>query len=334
MKNIIKKYPLITFFVLAISFLWIIDIVTVGLLKQDDYTYVYIGAFGPALAAMLITSILNPGKVKPQKGKWLLVFIISLVIAGAVRWISRIWWNHDLSLSVLPGDALLVFITAFVIAGAFSQTKGIRAIISPLFNWRVSWKWYVFAIAFWPILNITGNLVASWLNVPVPAAHKLPDVPIYLAILVSFVWSCCFNGAQEEFGWRGFALPRLQQRFSPLIATIILGFFWGVFHWSGFFVGYRGASPMQFIMRLGDIAIAIPFTWLYNRIGGKSLLPLFLLHASVNATIDFIPRANLTVYTLLGVAGIIMVFTDKMWKRLPENKNICENQQDSICSSL
>ncbi|WP_190258876.1 CPBP family intramembrane glutamic endopeptidase [Pelotomaculum schinkii] len=74
------------------------------------------------------------------------------------------------------------------------------------------------------------------MGLALPAMPFKPEAPLYLTIPVSFIWAMFFNGSLgEEAGWRGFALPRLQQRFSPLVASLILGFFWGAFHWIFFF---------------------------------------------------------------------------------------------------
>jgi membrane protease YdiL (CAAX protease family) len=125
-----------------------------------------------------------------------------------------------------------------------------------------------------------------------------------------------FNGSLgEEAGWRGFALPRLQQRFSPLVASLILGFFWATFHCIYFFMNLRSESWYMFWIRLGDIPLAVLFTWLYNRTKGKSLLPVLLLHASMNATLDYLPRIKLTVYAVLRVVVLVVVFTDRMWRK-------------------
>ena len=318
--NFIRQHPLVMFFSMSLLFMWLIDYLMVGLLKQDDYTFTFIAAFSPALSAMFLMTVIHPGRVKSSPRSRMIAFFVALVVAGVVRWISRIWWEHDLSWSVLPGDVVLVLLTAFVASSAFSGRKGIRTLLKPMINWKVNWIWYVFAVFFWPALTLAGNLLAVLLNIPVPEAPKLPDAPILLVILVSFVWAIFFNGAmQEEAGWRGFALPRLQSRFSPLVASIILGLFWGAFHWGGFFIGYRQGGAGSFWIRLGDIAIAIAFTWLYNRLKGKSLLPFLLLHASMNATnTDFLPSTKITVYSLFGIVILVMIFKDRMWKRQPE----------------
>ncbi|MBA1335315.1 MAG: hypothetical protein HPY66_0937 [Firmicutes bacterium] len=90
----------------------------------------------------------------------------------------------------------------------------------------------------------------------------------------------------------------------------------------------------MFWIRLGDIPLAILFTWLYNRTEGKSLLPVLLMHASMNATNDYLPRTKLTVYALLvmlyllcftcyallGIVVLAVIFTDRMWRPKPTSE--------------
>lgn len=83
-----------------------------------------------------------------------------------------------------------------------------------------------------------------------------------------------FLGAQEEPGWRGFALPRLQERFSPLTATLVLGLIWGVWH-----VPLYG--PVGFVV---PFVLAFFYTWVFNRTG--STFMAILLHASFTPAQD------------------------------------------------
>ena len=59
-------------------------------------------------------------------------------------------------------------------------------------------------------------------------------VPVLLFQMVT-------TGLAEEPGWRDFALPRLQRRFSPIIAALILGPLWGVWHLPLFLTDWGGA---------------------------------------------------------------------------------------------
>ncbi|MGE5396076.1 MAG: lysostaphin resistance A-like protein [Chitinophagales bacterium] len=320
--NLIRRYPLIMFFTMSILCIWLIDIVMNDLLKMEVYTFLHIGSFGPALSAMLIMTVLNPGRAKAPSHTRIIAFIFFIICAGGLRWISRIWWEHDMSWTVIPGDIILVLLAAYVASSAFASSVGVHKLMRPVLNWKINWVWYTFALLLWPVLTFVSNVIAEFFSIPVPEGPIIPDVPILLAILVTFFWTIFFNGPlAEEPGWRGFALPRLQSRFNPLIASVILGFFWGAFHWSGLLIGYRGDFSWHslFIVTFGEIGLAIIFTWLYNRVKGKSLLPFILLHASMNSTNDYLPRTALIQYTLLTIIIIVMVFADRMWKRLPIN---------------
>jgi uncharacterized protein len=87
----------------------------------------------------------------------------------------------------------------------------------------------------------------------------------------------------EEPGWRGYALPRLQARWTALAASIVLGALWGLWHLPRLLAdGSPVASSLGWLL-LGIIPWAILYTWLYNGTGGSLLLPL-LLHAATSTT--------------------------------------------------
>jgi CAAX protease family protein len=107
----------------------------------------------------------------------------------------------------------------------------------------------------------------------------LPD----LGIAAWCLWFAT-SGSGEEIGWRGFLLPRLQQRHSPFVSSALLAIGWAGWHLPAFFyvpsyavIGLR-ILPGFF---LGILAGAIVLTWLYNRSGG-SVLAVVLWHASFN----------------------------------------------------
>src|SRR5947199_3415499 len=45
-----------------------------------------------------------------------------------------------------------------------------------------------------------------------------------------FIFILLFIGLGEEPGWRGFALPHLQARFSPFLASLVLALVWAIWH--------------------------------------------------------------------------------------------------------
>jgi membrane protease YdiL (CAAX protease family) len=120
----------------------------------------------------------------------------------------------------------------------------------------------------------------------------------------------------EEIGWRGFALPRLQQHYSALTATLILGVVWACWHLPAFFyrdtyvaMGFIGGFP---ILLLSIIAASIIFTWLYNSTQG-SLLIVILFHAlfdflSVSQAGGSNVAAIMSAGVMIGAVLIVILF--------------------------
>jgi uncharacterized protein len=108
--------------------------------------------------------------------------------------------------------------------------------------------------------------------------------------ILSFVFFMIVTGpVSEEFGWRGYVLPRLQTRHTALRAAIVVGLLWGAWHtgpdfWRLLFSGNVAAFLIPLTITLGTVPLSILFAWTFNQTGG-SLVPAMLFHASFNATV-------------------------------------------------
>jgi uncharacterized protein len=157
-----------------------------------------------------------------------------------------------------------------------------RAII----RWRVSAWAYIYALGL-PVLLAAGlNAVLMTLGHQVDWGLALQRVPAYL---LTFLLTAIIFGGQEEPGWRGYALGELERRHSPLIATLLLGLGWGIWH-----VPLYG--PAGFVVPL---VLAFFYTFLYNITG--SVLLCILLHAGLTAAQDhlLLTRDTFTVDIVL-----------------------------------
>ena len=91
----------------------------------------------------------------------------------------------------------------------------------------------------------------------------------------------------EEIGWRGFLLPRLQSRFTPVVTSVLIAAAWLVWHLPLFWMegaAQKGSSIGAFALTV--IAFSMLFTWVFNGSCG-SLWPVILFHTSIN-TVGFI----------------------------------------------
>jgi membrane protease YdiL (CAAX protease family) len=125
-------------------------------------------------------------------------------------------------------------------------------------------------------------------------------------------WLVSLTPFIEELGWRGYLLDRFQEKRSALMASLIIGLAWALWHLPLFFVGgtYQaslGIGTQAFwLFMLGVVPLSFVFTWVYNNTQ-RSILVAFLLHAMVNFTgelFDISPRAN-TISTLLWVIAAL-----------------------------
>jgi uncharacterized protein len=110
-------------------------------------------------------------------------------------------------------------------------------------------------------MNLPAALLAHWLLM---FTVFLPQAVLTI-LVVAFA---------EELGWRGFALPRLQQRYGPVLGTIILGTLHGLWHLPAFFTKLLG--PFSFSAYAGFLVAAIlgtfAYTWIFNHTKGSVLL--------------------------------------------------------------
>ena len=88
----------------------------------------------------------------------------------------------------------------------------------------------------------------------------------------------------EEVGWRGYALPALQARYCALLASLILGVLWALWHLPQFFNPDTLYSNLPFVLFLAYmVPFAVLITWVFNSVGGSVLMAI-LMHAVMNAS--------------------------------------------------
>jgi membrane protease YdiL (CAAX protease family) len=123
----------------------------------------------------------------------------------------------------------------------------------------------------------------------------------------------------EELGWRGYALDRLQLKWSALGASLILGSVWALWHLPLFFiegtyqhdsVGF--ATTGFWLFMTGALAASTVVTWLYNNTG-RSVFGIIIFHGWLNFTAEIIVVPDLIYYPLWFVlaGGIVLVWGRK-----------------------
>jgi len=89
----------------------------------------------------------------------------------------------------------------------------------------------------------------------------------------------------EEFGWRGFLLPRLQNAMPPWAACVVVGILWAIWHWPLFLVHWVSSPALVFgLIMIGmSLVMAVPFN-----ASGQSVIAAILMHSAFNASSRFL----------------------------------------------
>jgi len=145
-------------------------------------------------------------------------------------------------------------------------------------GWRRAWVGVIVA----PILIALGVVVIPSLFIAkTPVAELKWDAFSYYLLLV-FHWGSISGGPLgEEPGWRGYALSRMQARFSPLMGAGILGLLWALWHLPLFLVQGWTSSPVPvYVLILTALSVILAFC--YNISGGNVLVAV-IAHSAANS---------------------------------------------------
>ncbi len=209
-------------------------------------------------------------------------------------------WLHLLG---AYGPLLAAFITALVFEGA----DGARRLVVQMTRWRIGWMWWLVALGS-PLLLFAGAVLLSNLfGSPAGwnAFGRVDELPGLRGLAGWAVWMLTF-GLGEETGWRGFALPHLQRRFSACTATLILGLLWAAWHAPTFFYNYE-LSPLSVLaFTVSILSGALLLTWLYNSTGG-SVLATLVWHGTFNAATAGAEGAVAAIVTAAVILAVILI---------------------------
>lgn len=249
-------------------------------------------------------------------------FSVFFVLAYGISWL--LWaplWLPALGVQGLPTlpfphalGAIGPLAAAFIVSHAEQGEAGTRDLLQRMGLWRGQLRWVLVAL-----LAPLGVLVLALLGAALLGGETLvlTELPRYrefpsFSALGFLLYNIVSFGYGEEVGWRGFALPRLQSRYSPRIATGLLTVGWALWHLPLFLYrpGYTSMDVAGIVAWLFSLATgAILLTWLYNKSRG-SILVVALFHAAIDVvfTLDIASQVVVNITGGLITAWGLVVF--------------------------
>jgi membrane protease YdiL (CAAX protease family) len=322
LKERIKKYQLTTFFIFTYLFTWLFILPV--LLTGDQQLFgifALVGLFCPALVNIIISRIIDrtPSE-ETGKGKRF-TFLVAWIISTVVFTLNVTTTSEIESPFAIIIFSIIAILPALVFASAFSKFKAVSQSLISLVKPKGHYGYYLFALLMAPTIKLISVPVSNLLGFGVISEPDQSGGILQLIgiIVISFSYGFLFaGGVNEEVGWTGFALPRLQSLYSPFTASIILWFFWILWHIPMQMGGYWNPELDAFIRALiGTFFARFILTWLFNKTRG-GILPAMILHVSANVSFAVLPVTYVAMI-FEALLAIYFIFKSRMWKKLPDD---------------
>jgi len=160
-------------------------------------------------------------------------------------------------------------VAALLVTSWTQGREGVRRLLASLGAWRVPVRWYLFALGVPPAATAVSVLIAdgglqTLRHFDVGAS--LRGLPLAYALALPF------GPLGEELGWRGYALPRLLDRFDVWRATLVLGVLWTFWHIP--MMLFRPGASIPAFLEVSPETVAI---YLGQIVSGTAMMTLLFL---------------------------------------------------------
>lgn len=231
-------------------------------------------------------------------------YFMTLVFTGALLLPHLIWpdaGNYSISFTQfgpLFATLLLLRLTRDDVAA--------RTIKNGLRFHSCNVLWYILS-ALIPIV-LTGISALVLNTLPKNEYHAWNGTPLLYVLNIAAMF---LGSIGEELGWRGYLLPMLSKKYTPLAGSVLVGLLWGGWH-----LNYAGDMAFWLLFIVTTIELSIILTFLLHRTKGN-IWAAIIFHTVFNlANRVFVwERFNtellLIEIVLFGLACVVVLALDR-----------------------
>lgn len=246
----------------------------------------------------------------PGSGSRIGRFFLIAYAASWALWLPLVWWTppETTRQPLLMAGTFGPSVAAVLLIVLSRGRSGLRSELAAQWRWRLPFfSWAL--ILFGPTLIVLAAIViAQALGAP---GGQWNDPGQLFLILPVFAYVVILGGPLgEEFGWRGFALPRLEQHIHPTAAVVLLGLMWGLWHLPLFWIEGTVQQQVPLTAFLAQITVtSVIYGWLWNVT--RSLPAVVAIHAATNTTVGLLPvlpdaaGSSIPLWTAISIAAVI-----------------------------
>jgi uncharacterized protein len=226
------------------------------------------------------------------------------------------------------GPMIAAFITKYIYDG----WKGVKDLLQRMVQWKINWIWYIVVLVIPVLLVIAAGYADELINQQpftmkgFSTNNEFPQFGVLSYFLLNFFTF----GMGEETGWRGYALPALQKKFSALTSTLILTVAWACWHIPAFI--YRPSFSQMDIAGIAGFFMsllmgAVILTWLYNSTKGSLFIAAIfhtmieLMFISANVTVKMSSYLGMAI-TVAAILVILFAKRTNLSLQLKQNNSV------------
>lgn len=218
------------------------------------------------------------------------------------------------ALGLLLLGGFMPSLVALALTGWKEGRAGLKQMWQRTIQFKIGGRWYLAAVG----LVVFGSACQIALNFLMGNSF---DFSLFITQLPSFLPLILIGPLSEELGWRGYAQTRLQTRWNPLVASLVVGMVWALWHLPLFYM--LGTSQHELNIPFlgffcGVTAMSVLFAWLHNHTNGSIWTAIFFhwvytYAGQVVATgVTRSPLYNGLEYSPYILAAIVIAF---VWSR-------------------
>jgi len=245
-----------------------------------------------------------------KQNQIILFFVLTLVIG----WFP--WYAGNGGL-IIAAPTLSAIIVAFIASG----WEGVLKIFRRLGRWRAKFGWYLFILlspAIIYLIAIGVQLIVGGASPNFPMFKENQGLLVLTFIFFLLPWQS--SAFLEEVGFRGYALEKLQEKWGPMVGTLVLGIFFGGWLLPEFYregsaqLAMGGVNFFPWFV-LQEVGWSYLMTYVYNTTNKSSLISGYLFHTAFNfwslvLLTNAIPGEDFPIFdtNLFILASVIVAF--------------------------
>jgi membrane protease YdiL (CAAX protease family) len=172
-------------------------------------------------------------------------------------------------------------ISALFVTGFYEGKKGLKQYAESLIKFKVKYYWYLLVFLL-PVFAYSAPVAVN-LALGNPPNHDYFNTSLWGITFATVISNVIYAALAEEPGWRGYALPKMNQHFRPIISAVIIGVIWAFWHLLFYVLGSRDWITFpQFVFTV--TVLSCIYTWIYLKTKSIPLMVIFhVMHNLTNA---------------------------------------------------